>query len=109
MTTDRFHYVGPRNLLPAITRALQQIVDPEIAMNIVDVGLVREVLVRPGRIDAVITLTSAACPAADLVVEDVREALGGVLPEAQVGVELAWEPPWTPQRMSDRALRIMGC
>lgn len=109
MNEQRFAYEGPADLLPAIVRALEGVVDPEVAMNILDVGLVYGVRVAGGRLDLRMTMTSAACPVADVIVDDVENALDDALPpELKIHVELAWEPPWTPQRMSPRARDFMG-
>lgn len=109
MNEERFAYEGPADLLPPIVRALEGVVDPEVAMNILDVGLVYGVQVADGRLDLRMTMTSAACPVADVIVDDVENALDDALPpELKIHVELAWEPPWTPQRMSPRARAFMG-
>ena len=109
MNEGRFPYEGPENLLPAVVQALERVVDPEVAMNIVDVGLVYGVRVAAGRIDVEVTTTSAACPVADTILHDIEIELDRALPsDLQIHVELTWEPPWTPQRMSDEAKRFMG-
>jgi metal-sulfur cluster biosynthetic enzyme len=104
-----FPYEGPAGLLRPLAEALQRVVDPEVAMSIVDVGLVYGVTVAQGRIDVLLTMTSAACPVADVIVDDVENELDRVAPpDFQIHVELVWEPPWTPARMSDRARIFMG-
>lgn len=109
MSEVRFPYEGPPQLLPVITAALERVVDPEVAMNIVDVGLVYGVQVGGGRVDVNVTMTSAACPVADLIVEDVEFQLDQSLPgDLRIYVELVWEPPWSAQRMSARARLFMG-
>ena len=109
MNASRFPYEGPPDLLPAITAALERVVDPEVAMNIVDVGLVCGVTVREDRVDVNVTMTSAACPVADVIVEDIEFQLDQSLPqELKIHVELVWEPAWTPQRMSGKARLLMG-
>lgn len=109
MSERRFDYRGPQELLPAVTQALEKVVDPEVALNIVDVGLVYDVTVADGRMDVCITMTSAACPVTDIIVDDVEDALDDAMPpELKIHVELVWEPPWTPQRMSPRARAFMG-
>jgi metal-sulfur cluster biosynthetic enzyme len=105
----RFEYDGPPELLPVIVQALERVVDPELAMNIVDVGLVYEVTVADGRLDVNMTMTSAACPVTDIIVDDVETELDKALPpELKIHVELVWEPPWTPLRLSDKARTFMG-
>lgn len=104
-----FPYEGPPELLPVIARSLQGVVDPEVAMSIVDVGLIYGVRVKDGRVDIDLTMTSAACPVADVIVEDVEFQLDQALPQdLKIHVELVWEPPWTAERMSARAKAFMG-
>jgi metal-sulfur cluster biosynthetic enzyme len=105
----RFPYVGPQDLLPTIVQALEKVVDPEVALNIVDVGLVYGVAIADGRMDVRITMTSAACPVTDVIVDDVENALDEAMPPGlKIHVEVVWEPPWTPERMSGRARAFMG-
>ena len=104
-----FPYSGPEEFQSSIEAALRQVVDPEIALSIVDVGLVYAVTVSDGHVHVRMTMTSAACPVSDLIVADVNAELNRVLPEDfMVEVELVWEPFWTPDRMSARAKDIMG-
>lgn len=103
-----FPYEGPAELEAAITAALGRVVDPEVAMSIVDIGLVYGVTVTPERLHLRMTMTSAACPVADVIVGDVEAELDRVVPPAStICVELVWEPPWTPARMSESARRFM--
>ena len=109
MSEQRFPYTGPPELLLIVVQALESVVDPEVAMNIVDVGLVYGVKVADGRLDVDLTMTSAACPVTDIIVEDVEDALDKALPpDLKIHVELVWEPPWTPQRLSAKARSFMG-
>jgi metal-sulfur cluster biosynthetic enzyme len=102
-------YDGPEELRDAVLDALARVVDPEIALNIVDVGLVYGVTIDDERVHVRLTMTSAACPVADLIVEEVERELDGVLPaHLVIAVELVWDPPWTPERLSERARRFMA-
>ena len=104
-----FPYDGPPALHAPVLAALRRVVDPEVAMSIVDVGLVYGVTITPDRMHVLLTMTSAACPVADLIIEDVGNQLDLVAPlEMAVDVELVWEPPWTTDRMSARAKAFMG-
>ena len=104
-----YSYTGPEPLRDVIDRALQQVVDPEVAMNIVDVGLVCAIEVKDENVRVTMTMTSAACPVADVIVDDVRNQLEGALPSRFiVDVELVWEPAWSTERMSQRAKTFMG-
>ena len=92
-----------------MTDALQRVLDPEVAMSIVDVGLVYGVSVAHDGVRVRMTMTSAACPMGDLMVDDLCAELETVLPAGtRVDVELVWEPPWTPERMSAEGKALMG-
>ena len=109
MSEERFPYDGPAELLPVVTAALERVVDPEVALNIVDVGLVYGVRVKDGRLDVDVTMTSAACPVTDVIIGDIEDELDRALPpELKIHVELVWEPPWTSERLSESARRFMG-
>ncbi len=104
-----YRYAGDPALETAVAGALSSVVDPEMALNIVDVGLVEQVTVQDQRVHVRMTMTSAACPVADVILEDVQDALDRVLPpEYAVEVELFWDPPWTAERLSPRARAFMG-
>lgn len=104
-----FPYKGPEAPRQAIVDALTRVVDPEVAMTIVDVGLIYGVTVTDEKLHVLLTMTSAACPVTDLIVEEVETELDRVTPpELLIEVELVWEPPWSTDRMSERAKRFMG-
>ena len=107
--TPLFPYAGPDTLRAPISAALQRVVDPELALSIVDVGLIYGVTVDATTVQVRLTMTSPACPVADVIVDDIETELDRVVPaELRVDVELSWEPPWTSDRMSERAKRFMG-
>ena len=103
-----FPYAGDPTLLPAIEAALRRVIDPEMALNIVDMGLVYGVDVADERVDVKLTMTSAACPVAELIVEDAGAELVRLLPEREVRIDLCWEPPWGPERMTASARAAMA-
>ena len=83
--------------------------DPEAGMNIVDLGLVYAIAAEPGRVRVDMTMTSPACPAASYLVDEAAAAVRDIVPEGtEVQVELALEPPWTPERMSAEAQGRFG-
>ena len=93
----------------AAREALKGVEDPEAGMNIVDLGLVYAIRCEPGRVRVDMTMTSPACPAAPYLVDVATAALRNVAPEGtDVQVELVWEPPWTPDRMSPEAQAKFG-
>lgn len=109
MTDAPFAYSGPPALQPIIERALRRVVDPEIVLSILDVGLVYGVNVADDRVDVRMTMTSAACPVADVIRADVETELDADLPPAlRIHVELVWQPPWNAERLSGRARAFMG-
>jgi metal-sulfur cluster biosynthetic enzyme len=104
-----YPYSGPDAFRQPIESALRQVVDPEVAMTIVDVGLVYGVTVTDTRVQVVMTMTSAACPVTDVILGDVEAELDRVVPpQLKIDVELVWEPAWTTDRMSPRAKAFMG-
>ena len=104
-----FPYTGPEALRQPIVEALTRIVDPEVAMSIVDVGLIYGVDVGDTELRVLLTMTSAACPVTDTIVEEVEAELDRIVPrDLLIEVELVWKPPWTADRMSERAKRFMG-
>ena len=104
-----FPYSGPEALRLPIVEALTRVVDPEVAMSIVDVGLIYGVDVGDTELKVKLTMTSAACPVTDMIVAEVEAELDRIAPrDLLIAVELVWEPPWTADRMSARAKRFMG-
>lgn len=104
-----FRYDGPEALRRPIAVALSRVVDPEVSMNIVDVGLIYGVTVDAETVQVLITMTSAACPMIDLIIDDAELELDKVVPaHLEICIQLVWEPPWTPDRMSANARRFMG-
>ncbi|MEP7281507.1 MAG: metal-sulfur cluster assembly factor [Rubrivivax sp.] len=88
---------------------LSRVMDPEAGMNIVDLGLVYGIEVTPEGVHVLMTMTSAACPMAEMIVDDVHAQLATALPpDTPVEVELVWDPPWTPERMSEVARSVFG-
>jgi metal-sulfur cluster biosynthetic enzyme len=103
-----FPYEGPAELRQLVVDALTRVVDPEVALSIVDVGLIYGVTIDAERAHVRMTMTSAACPVTDVIIEDVENELDRILPPGRViDVELCWEPAWTPEMMSERARRFM--
>jgi len=104
-----FPYRGPIDLRPAVPAALGGVVDTEVALSIVDMGLVYGVAIDGEAATVELTMTTSACPVTHVIVGDVQAALDRVLPEhLAIDVKLVWEPPWTRERMSDRARSFMG-
>ncbi len=92
----------------AVYEVLRECYDPEIPVNIVDLGLVYEIDVQPTRVDVKMTLTAMGCPMAGEVMTDVRDHLLTLPGIEDAGVELVYEPPWTPERMTEDARWELG-
>jgi FeS assembly SUF system protein len=96
-------------LMPQIVRALSAVFDPEIPVNIYDLGLVYDVIVDASNAVGIrMTLTAPACPAAQSLPAQVRQAVEATPGVRQVTVDVVWEPPWTRDRMSDAAKLQLG-
>ena len=89
-----------------IREALRSVVDPELGVNIVDLGLVYRIEIEGARVRIALTMTSPACPLVDFLKELVDSAIRQRVPEmADVDIVVKWEPPWDPGMMSDEARR----
>ena len=87
-----------------VRRALQEVIDPELGVNIVDLGLVRRIDLDGGDVRITMVMTSPACPLRDYLQDLVETTVTAQVAGAQsVTVEIEDEPPWTPDRMSDAA------
>jgi metal-sulfur cluster biosynthetic enzyme len=92
-----------------ITEALKQVYDPELSVNIVDLGLVYGTeLDDEGNAHVTMTLTSPGCPIGPMVGEMVQDALAPLDGIKQVDVDVVWTPPWTPEMMSEDAKLELG-
>ncbi|PZP56764.1 MAG: SUF system Fe-S cluster assembly protein [Azospira oryzae] len=92
-----------------VIAALREIYDPEIPVNIYDLGLVYALEVEPsGEVAITMTLTAPGCPVAQTFPDTVRERVSAVEGVKDVKVELTWEPPWTMERMSEAAKLQLG-
>ena len=91
-----------------ITENLKQIYDPEIPMNIVDLGLIYGFEWEGDKVTLKMTLTAPGCPVAGILAEEVKLAMEKVPEVAEAKVEMTWDPPWTPERMSEFAKRQFG-
>jgi FeS assembly SUF system protein len=101
--------VDPKTVEAAVVAALQTIYDPEIPVNIYELGLIYGVEVsEDGRAEVRMTLTAPACPVAGAIVEEVAEKTGRVQGVSTSHVELVWDPPWTPDRMTEAAKLELG-
>jgi len=100
---------GDPALQEKVLEALKTVRDPEIPVNLVDLGLIYELLVRKdGMVYVEMTLTTPACPVAGALPGQVQEAVATVAGVNDVRVKLVWTPPWTQDRMSEEARLELG-
>ena len=91
-----------------VIEALRQVEDPELGMDIVDLGLLYDVEVENGNVKVIHTLTSMGCPVGPMIQQNVDEVVRALPGVENVDVELTWDPPWSPEKMSDDAKFILG-
>lgn len=88
--------------------ALKTVKDPELGLDLVVLGLVYDVEMQDEHVHATISLTSPMCPAADEIINDARKAIEGVEGVESAEVELTFDPPWSPERMSPLIRSSLG-
>ncbi len=91
-----------------VVEALRQVEDPELGMDIVELGLFYEAEIQGDDVKVTYSLTSMGCPAGAMIQEDIERVVREIPGVGDVASELTFEPPWTPDRMSDDAKFILG-
>ncbi len=91
-----------------VLEVLRECYDPEIPINIVDLGLVYKVDIEGEKVAIEMTLTAPGCPVSGLMKEDVTNKLLSIKDVKEANVDIVWEPAWSPEKMSDDAKRQLG-
>ncbi len=96
-----------------VRESLKQVIDPELFVNIVDLGLIYEVTINQGddeksSVAIEMTMTSPACPAAPQILSQSKDAVAGIEGVGEVDIKLVMMPPWTPDRMTEDARDQLG-
>jgi metal-sulfur cluster biosynthetic enzyme len=91
-----------------VIEALHGVEDPELGMDIVEIGLFYEAEIEGPYVKVIHSLTSMGCPAGPMIQEGIHDAVAALPGVEKVDVELTFDPPWTPDRMSDDAKFILG-
>ena len=91
-----------------IRETLREVIDPELDCNIVDLGLVYGITIDGGKVTVTMTLTTPGCPMHESIAWGVQSALLNLEGVEEVDVQLVWDPPWTPARMSERGRAEAG-
>ncbi|MCX6831946.1 MAG: metal-sulfur cluster assembly factor [candidate division Zixibacteria bacterium] len=92
----------------AVVEALEECYDPEIPVNIVDLGLVYEIRLDDTKVEVDFTLTAPGCGMAYAIKDDIHAKLSAINGVGDVIVNIVWEPAWTPDRMSENARKALG-
>lgn len=92
-----------------ILDTLRSVVDPEIGLNIVDLGLIYNLEVQDNCIYVAMTMTAPTCPLGEMILSDADRLLRTTYPQARdVQIEMVWNPPWSPERMTTEARDLLG-
>src|SRR5581483_6137442 len=91
-----------------VIEAMRQVEDPELGMDIVDLGLLYDVEVAGPKVKVIYSLTSMGCPAGPMIEQDIVAVAQSLDDVDEVEAELTFDPPWTPDKMSDDAKFILG-
>jgi FeS assembly SUF system protein len=91
-----------------IMKKLKECYDPEIPINIVDLGLVYEVKIEKQDVYIKMTLTALGCPLAGFITEEIKNKIKEIKEVNNVEVDIVWDPPWTPEKMSKEARMVLG-
>ena len=96
-------------LLPEqVLDALRGVIDPELGLDVVALGLVYGVVAAGGRVRVQLTMTSPACPLGEAIVRDAEQRIGALPGVEVVRIDLVWDPPWSPALMSPSAREALG-
>ncbi len=108
MTEEKKNGAGDKELETACYEALERVVDPELGMDVVSLGLIYRLEVKDGVVDVDMTMTSVGCPVAEQLLMEANNQVLKV-PGIQSGrVNLVWAPPWSPEMMSLEAKMALG-
>jgi metal-sulfur cluster biosynthetic enzyme len=88
--------------------ALKKVIDPELGINIVDLGLVYQVYFNDGRVGIEMTLTSPGCPLAPIIDQMIKGEVGPIEGVREISINLIWDPPWTMDMISEEARAELG-
>jgi metal-sulfur cluster biosynthetic enzyme len=108
MTTNIINYLAGNYDEDQIIDSIKNIYDPEIHINIYDLALIREIKIDEKNIDIIMTLTSANCPEAQSLPEQVQYSIETLFPEKKVSVEVTFEPLWTIDNLEEEIKLELG-
>lgn len=100
---------GDGDAIGAAWRALATVLDPELHLDVVSLGLVYDIIIVVDRLVVTMTLTTPGCPASESLIEMTRAAIARVVgPSLEVEVRIVWDPPWSPEMIDPNAAAALG-
>lgn len=99
---------SPANAVDRAYEALKDVLDPELGLDVVALGLVYDVRDTGDRVEVDMTLTTPGCPVSEQLPAEAETAVRDALPGREVAVNIVWDPPWTPDLLSEEAMDILG-
>lgn len=91
-----------------VSEALTEVEDPELGLDLVELGLIYDIAVEGSAVKIIYSLTSLGCPAGQYLEDEIRRVTAALPGVTKVSTELTWSPPWSPERMSDDAKFALG-
>jgi len=91
-----------------IYELLKTVIDPEVNVNVVDLGLIYDLKIDGNNIEVVMTLSTPGCPLGDTIMENISQVIVANIPDVKVDVQLVWEPTWTPELISPEGKVALG-
>ena len=98
-------FIADRN---KILEKLEEIIDPELGVDIVNLGLVYSIEIDESNITILMTMTTPSCPMHTYLTQQTAESVRRLYPWMYINVKLIWDPPWNPEMMSDKAKKMFG-
>jgi metal-sulfur cluster biosynthetic enzyme len=91
-----------------VLEVLKNVYDPEIGLNVVDLGLVYDIDIDGDQVNVKMTLTAPGCPVHDMISRTAEMAIETLEGVKEAHVDMVWDPPWTPDRLTDEGRRLLG-
>ena len=93
----------------SVRNVLRNVIDPEVGLNIVDLGLIYGVVISDDKLHIDLTMTTPACPMSEMILDNARQVLAALMPAgAAIELNLVWDPPWNASKMSEYAREYFG-
>jgi metal-sulfur cluster biosynthetic enzyme len=92
----------------AVMKALSEVMDPELGLSLVDLGLIYDVQIADDKVDVKMTLTAPGCPLHSIMRQSAQKRLEGLDGVKGANVQIVWDPPWRPEMMSENAKKQLG-